>query len=280
MIGQRPADMGMQLFEAAVNPASPLEPDVVTINTVLRWAAHLANIPMINQVIATAGKLKIKPDIVTYTTMVHGLLRAERPDLARATLDAMRSRGIEPNDVMASMLVADLASDGTSEGLRRAEYVIRDMRARGLKTTVPMWTALVGGYFGGGWDLDGWDALSRMRNSGHRLNDKAWNIVLKQLTRGSKVDPAQRQERIRRSTGEQGGDGSTVIRLFRQMVREGVVPNADTYYILLDALIKAKRRDEIQEVLDDMERRSFQTRRPSLTRMLARARKLVRHQPY
>lgn len=276
MIGQRPADMGMQLFEAAVNPASPLEPDVVTINTVLRWAAHLANIPMINQVIATAGKLKIKPDIVTYTTMVHGLLRAERPDLARATLDAMRSRGIEPNDVMASMLVADLASDGTAEGLRRAEYVIRDMRARGLKTTVPMWTALIGGYFGGGWDLDGWDALSRMKASGHRLNDKAWNIVLKQLTLGTKVGPAQRQEQLRRGMGDTGGGGSTVIRLFRQMVGEGVVPNADTYFIVLDSLVRAKRSVEVGEVLADMNRREFETRRPALKRMLFRARKLDR----
>lgn len=278
MIGQRPADMGMALFEAAVNPSSSLEPDVVTINTVLRWAAHLANIPMINQVIGTAGKLKIKPDIVTYTTMVHGLLRAERPDLARATLDAMRSRGIEPNDVMASMLVADLASDGTSEGLRRAEYVIRDMRARGLRTTLPMWTALIGGYFSGGWDLDGWDALARMKANGHRLNDKAWNIVLKQLTRGTKVSPTQRAELERRGAAGDG-DNSTRIRLFRQMVREGVVPNADTYYIMLDSLIKGKRTIEVMDVLADMRKRAFETRRPALKRLVYRAQMLVKSTP-
>lgn len=274
MIGSRPAEMGMRLFDAAVNPSSPLVPDVVTINTVLRWAAHLANIQMINEAIATAGKFKIKPDIVTYTTMVHGLLRAERPDLARATLDAMRSRGIEPNDVMASMLVADLASDGTAEGLRRAEYVIRDMRARGLKTTLPMWTALVGGYFCGGWDLDGWDALKRMKASGHRLNDKAFNIILKQLTRGPKANAAEVNKRVLYGMGETGSGGSTAIRVFRQMVREGSVPNADTYSIILDPLIKAKRVSEVEEVLAEVDRRAFQTQRPSLRRMLDRARKL------
>ncbi|CAK9786180.1 hypothetical protein CC85DRAFT_23249 [Cutaneotrichosporon oleaginosum] len=275
MIGGRPAEMGMRLFEAAVNPSTSLVADVVTINTVLRWAAHLANIQMINEVIATAGKLKIKPDIVTYTTMVHGLLRAERSDLARATLDAMRSRGIEPNDVMASMLVADLASDGTAEGLRRAEYVIRDMRARGLKTTLPMWTALVGGYFCGGWDLDGWDAIKRMKASGHRLNDKAFNIILKQLTRGPKSGAPEANNRVLFGMGDAEGGGSTAIRVFRQMVREGGAPNADTYSIILDPLVKAKRVSEVKEVLGEMERRAFQTQRPSLKRMIDRARKLV-----
>ncbi len=266
----------MRLFEAAVVPSSPLFADVVTINTVLRWAAHLANIQMINEVIATAGKLKIKPDIVTYTTMVHGLLRAERPDLARATLDAMRSRGIEPNDVMASMLVADLASDGTAEGLRRAEYVIRDMRARGLKTTLPMWTALVGGYFCGGWDLDGWDALKRMKASGHRLNDKAFNIILKQLTRGPKGSAEEADKRVLYGMGDAGGGGSTAIRVFRQMVREGGVPSAETYSIILDPLTKSKRAGEVAEVLAEMDRRAFTTQRPSLLRMIERARKLAR----
>ncbi|GMK57253.1 hypothetical protein CspeluHIS016_0400870 [Cutaneotrichosporon spelunceum] len=275
MIGGRPAEMGMRLFEAAVSPPSPLVADVVTINTVLRWAAHLANIQMINEVIGTAGKIKIKPDIVTYTTMVHGLLRAERPDLARATLDAMRSRGVEPNDVMASMLVADLASDGTAEGLRRAEYVIRDMRSRGLKTTVPMWTALVSGYFCGGWDMDGWDALKRMKVSGHKLNDKAFNIILKQLTRGPKLDPVEVRKRVVYGMSDKGGGGSTAIRVFRQMVREGNVPNADTYSIILDPLTKARRVSEVEEVLAEIDHRTFKTQRPSLARMIERARSLV-----
>ncbi|BEJ12008.1 hypothetical protein CspHIS471_0204680 [Cutaneotrichosporon sp. HIS471] len=275
MIGGRPADMGMRLFELAVNPATPLVPDVVTINTVLRWAAHLANIEMINEVIGTAGKMKIKPDIVTYTTMVHGLLRAERPDLARATLDAMRSRGIEPNDVMASMLVADLASDGTAEGLRRAEYVIRDMRSRGLKTTLPMWTALVGGYFCGGWDIDGWDALKRMKVNGHKLNDKAFNIILRQLTRGPKVDQTDVKKRALYGVDDKDGGGSTAIRVFRQMVREGNVPTADTYMIILDPLTRSRRVSEVKEVLAEIDRRTFQTLRPNLLRMIGRARNLV-----
>jgi hypothetical protein len=60
------------------------------------------------------------------------------------------------------------------------------------------------------------------------------------------------------------------------MVREGGVPSAETYSIILDPLTKSKRAGEVAEVLAEMDRRAFTTQRPSLLRMIERARKLAR----
>jgi pentatricopeptide repeat protein len=47
-----------------------------------------------------AGKLGLKPDIITYTTLVQGLLRAGQIDMAKNTLRTMHESGLEPNERM------------------------------------------------------------------------------------------------------------------------------------------------------------------------------------
>lgn len=273
LIGGPAAEMATHLYQLSLDPTSPIAPDIITINTTLRFAAHLANIPMMHKTIAEARQVNLTPDIITYTTLVQGLLRADRTDLARKTLDAMRTRGMEPNERMAAMLVSDLAQSGSASGLRRAEDVIRDMRARGIKTSVPMWTSLIAGYFKGGWSADGWSAIQRMRQHGVRLNDVGYNIVLKHSLSGASGNNASREVT--------GNSVQAAYKLFRDMRNDRVVPTWDTYSIMLGELVRLHRfgklgsLNELRGVIEDIDARGFKTTKAGLNRLITQARKAV-----
>lgn len=262
------------LFLAAVEGKLKTKPDIITVNTALRFAAHIADVKKINDVIAVAGNLGLKPDIVTYTTLVQGLLRADEHELASKTLDAMKASGIEPNERMAATLISDLAAEGSRDGLRAAEDVLRDMRRRGVKMTVFIWTALITGYFRGNWVLDGFSAMERMNKQGIRFNVIGYNALLRVVADGERDS---RNEFRRAPTRDlETAQVPLALRLFRQMIEEGIVPNADTYAIVLGGFLRNSRDQEALEVLRDMDARGFKTNKRALQQLVRQARALKR----
>jgi pentatricopeptide repeat protein len=270
LVGSQTSEMAIALFGLALDPKTALKPNLVTLNIALRYAAHLANIDLMTSMLSSALPLGLTPDIVTYTTLVQGMLRAGRPELARATLDSMKARGINPNERMAAMLVADLAASGTKDGLVRAEEVVRDMRVRGIRTTVPMWTSLIAGYFRGGWEVDAWNAVERMRVAGLRLNDVGYNIVL-----GHVLDNRRR----RGSAAKDDKSIEVAMELFRSMQKDDAVPTSDTYMVLLGGLLRSGSIEHIPEVLAFMDARRFSAPSRSVNDMIRKARKALTQSP-
>lgn len=237
----------LEQFERAIDT---LPINIVTINTILRHYARKADIPGMNSLFSLASRLKLKPDVVTYTTLVQGLLRAERVDVARSVLDKMALQGLEPNERLCSMLVADLAKSGSQSGLRRAEEMMAEMKRKKMNTTVVTWTSLISGYFRGGWDRDAWDAVDRMEREGLPLNRVGYNIIL-----------------------HEGGRGKEwVMRLFRRMIKEGITPVDDTYLILLAPMVRGKRWEEADEVLEEMQRLKYRPEKGALSTLVKRIR--------
>jgi pentatricopeptide repeat protein len=151
---------------------------------------------------------------------------------------------------MCSLLIADLAKGGGRTGLAHAEELMMEMRRRGFTVGAVTWTGLVSGYFRGGWEADGWNALRRMETSNLSLNRVCYNIILKQAGEGSIPTGAE----------------PISIRIFRKMIEEGVEPNGDTYYITLEALMRAKRFDESAEVVRQMQVYGYEPEKNNLKR--------------
>ncbi|WWD21576.1 hypothetical protein CI109_106062 [Kwoniella shandongensis] len=242
--------VAINLFEQASQPNSSVPCNLITINTMLRHHARQADIQSMTSLFALADKLNLKPDVVTYTTLIQGLLRAGRIDLAKATLMTMHSQGITPNERMCSMLIADLAKSGTQTGLRHAEDLLKLMLQKGLRTNEVTWTALIAGYFRGGWEKDGWDAVDRMTRAGHRLNRIGYNVLFKQIGHGG------------------GGGGEGIMELWRKMIREGVVPNSDSYLLVLTPFVREHKWDEVDEILGEMKKRGFRPEKGALSRLI------------
>ena len=257
------ADVALQLFRNSLEPGSQIAADLITVNTVLRHFARRGHITEMNTLFAEASKAGFKPDVFTYTTLLQGLLQAGRGDLARGTLDVMQKQDIPPNRRMCSMLVADLARDGTLTGLHHAELLIQEMDNRlGFKPDTVTWTALLAGYFRGGWDADGWDAFERMKQAKVHLNRVAYNVIL-------------RQAGLRRSDRTRGDQFAAEreawsVTLFKQMIHEGVMPNSDTYVIVLGPLCEQRRWEEARWIRDEMLRLGFRPEKGALQSLLRR----------
>ena len=257
LIPKRGASIALELFNQASSPDSSVPCNLITINILLRHYARAADVPAMNSLFVLAEKLKLKPDVVTYTTLVQGLLRAGQLEMAKNALDTMYSEGLEPSERMCSMLIADLAKDGDKTGLSHAEELLREMQKKGFRPDVITWTGLISGYFRGGWEEDGWHAVDRMeRLHGIQLTRTAYNVVLRQAGLG-KIAP---------------GTMPVTPKLFKRMQQDGVIPNSDTYVIMLEPLIRAKLWAEAQGVLAVMRQQGFQPEKGHLIGLMKRTR--------
>jgi pentatricopeptide repeat protein len=244
--------VALELFAQAASPTSSIPCDLITVNTVLRHYARAADVQAMNSLFSLAANLKLKPDIITFTTLVQGLLRADEIDMAKRALTAMHSLGVVANERMYSMLIADLAKSGSRQGLKNAEEMMATMKPSGLKAGIVTWTGLISGYFKGGWVDDGWDAIRRMGETGLKLNRVGYNVVLRQAQERAEV--------------------GLPVRLLRKMVSDGARPNGDTWAIVLGPMVKGKRWDEAKQVVGEMDKLGFRPETTALRGLVGRVR--------
>jgi pentatricopeptide repeat protein len=252
VIGKVGPPFALDLFEKARQPGSTTPINMITINIVLRHHARMSDVSAMTSLFNLASQLNFEPDIITYTTLVQGLLRANQIDRAKSVLDQMASKNMEPNERLCSMLIADLSKYGSRKGLIRAEEMVSQMRRKNMKVTVQAWTSLISGYFRGGWEKDAWSTVNRMDSYGVRLNRVGYNILL-QEGRHSRFD----------TVGE-----SWPLKVFRRMVKDGVIPNDDTYLILLGPMVEKERWTEADLVLAEMRRLRYYPTRGAVTSLV------------
>jgi pentatricopeptide repeat protein len=246
----------LEMFEQACRPGSTIPVNIITINTILRHHARMSDVPAMTTLFSLASQRQLKPDVITYTTLVQGLLRAGKDDMARAVLDRMTQQGLEPNERLCSMLIADLAKGGSQAGLRRAEEMMAQMRRKNMRITVQAWTSLISGYFRGGWEKDAWGAVDRMDRYGVKMNRVGYNIMLHEGD----------------SSQDNSQGGSWPLKVFGRMLKAGVVPNDDTYLILLGPMVAKRRWEEADVVLKEMDRFKYKPTRGALSTLIRRAR--------
>src|SRR4051812_21797715 len=154
---------------------------MVTVNTVLRHYAKQKDTKGMLDLLQRLPSIgsSLKPDVVTYTTVIGGLLDAGQRDAARSLVEVMQNEGIEPNLHTYSLLIADLASTGQRPQIMAAEELMRKLPERGMKPTEVTWTSLIGGYFKGGFVADAWRTLAMLRATGVTLNRVTYNMILR-----------------------------------------------------------------------------------------------------
>lgn len=257
LIPDEGSSIALDLFAQATQSDSAIPCNIITINTVLRHYARRGVVDSMLALFPLAEKLKLRPDVVTYTVLIQGLLRAREIKMAAKTLETMQKQGISPNERTISLLISDLAKEGDRRGLRAAEDLMKEMRRLNMRVGEVPWTSLISGYFRGGWDGDAWTAIKRMEDDQVALNRVGYNMVLREL--GKRVRPPRLAE-----------EGHSLLwEMFERMIKR-VKPNADTYLIVLIPLVRAKRWDEADKVVKDMKDRGFVPEKSALRAVLNR----------
>ncbi|OCF77039.1 hypothetical protein I204_02748 [Kwoniella mangroviensis CBS 8886] len=244
--------VALDLFAQAVSPTSSIPINLITINTILRHHARQGDLSSMSSLFILAEKLNLKPDIITYTTLVQGLLRGGKIEIAKKVLEDMSQQGISPNERMFSMLISDLSKIGTVKSLSHAEELLNLMIKSKMRVNEVTWTGLISGYFKNGWIQNGWDTIKRMERNGMRLNRIGYNICFKEYT-----------------TAGEGGQGG-ITRLWDKMIKSGISPNSDSYLLVLTTLIHQKNWQDADKVLDEMKRRGFKAEKGALQTIVNR----------
>lgn len=208
------------------------------------------------QLFSQAASFNLKPDVVTFTTLVQGFLKAGQPDDAAKVIKAMLARGVQPNERLYSMLIADLSHRGNRGMLSAAEDILADMKRSKVPVSVVTWTGLISGYFRGGWYNEGFQAIQRMRQQGARPNRVAYNMILRTLADAP-------------NSNARGFSRLSTLDILKMMKADGAKPDADTWYIILDGLVRAKKWDEGKMAVREMEAAKFDHRGKASIRRLA-----------
>lgn len=249
------AEIAVLMFESICDPKSRHKPDIVTANIMLKHYVARGDIEAMSSVMAKLSSLKLKPDVFTYTTVVEGLLKSGRREVARDTLDLMESTGIAPSPHTYGLLIGDLARAGTREDMARAEALVKRMRQAKLTPSTVTYTALLGGYYRAGMAAQGSAILRQMEKDGVDMNRVTYNMILRSILTSKEDAPSS--SRTLKQAGDRTGTTEAWRSIINAMLSRGIVPNDDTWYILLSGLHRARRFEEADNAIDEMRRQEF-----------------------
>ena len=179
--------------------------DDVTTNTLVGVAVAGKNLTLAEAILSkhTAAPVgldrKPHPNVEAYTELLSGYAKARDMESAQNVLRTMKNRGVPPNEITLTTLVAGLA---TVRRTRQAAAVVRGMvEAPHMRTTAITMNALLSGVLNAGRDR----SLMQSQHSG----DMTQSV-------NTSVDDA--------------------IKMFKWMSRQGILPNETTLLILVEAL--------------------------------------------
>lgn len=227
-------------------------PNIGTINTFLRAHGRVGDLQALATTLRLADKLKLVPDVVTFTTILDALLRKGGESATEAvvrTLDIMNSTRVQPNVVTYTAMIKaclvgaeaaqlDLASKsmlGNTVSRKRSDTSVRIEAAlqlldRMLQAKVApseiTYTALIGGC------LQNPDAVA------HAFATK---VVPKQYC--SAPRPLQRLQetaQVVQRWKQESPEVSLSLLLLEHMKGRGLIPTSATYRFLIEGLCSTR----------------------------------------
>ncbi|KAJ1018042.1 hypothetical protein NDA16_004911 [Ustilago loliicola] len=116
-------------------------PNIGTINTFLRAHARIGDLQALASTLRLADKLKLTPDVITFTTVLDALLRSgseSATDAVANTLGIMTSMGVQPNVITyTAMIKACLAGAEVAQLDMASQSMLGDSHNRGRQQRPP-----------------------------------------------------------------------------------------------------------------------------------------------
>lgn len=96
-----------------------VKPDVVTFSTIMNAWSEAGFMDRCKEIFDDMAKAGIKPDVHAYSILAKGYIRAQKPEKAETTLTAMIESGSNPNVVIFTTVINGWCSDGKMENAMR-----------------------------------------------------------------------------------------------------------------------------------------------------------------
>uniref|UniRef100_A0ACD5ZKB9 Uncharacterized protein n=6 Tax=Avena sativa TaxID=4498 RepID=A0ACD5ZKB9_AVESA len=190
-----------------------------------------------------------KPDIISYTTVIHGLGVAGQLDKARKLFDEMSKEGCTPSVATYNALIQVICKKGNVED---ALTVFDGMVQKDYTPNVVTYTVLIRGLCHAVKIDRAMKLMERMKNEGCEPVVQTYNVLIRYSFEEGEIEKA--------------------LCLFERMSKgEDCLPNQDTYNIIISAMFVRKRAEDMAmaaRMVMEMVERGYLPRRFMLNRVL------------
>ncbi|MQL85404.1 hypothetical protein Taro_017920 [Colocasia esculenta] len=235
--------------------SSGLEPTVTTYNILLKgyfrsgqekeaWAFFL------QMKKRSKEGSNCKPDVVSYTTVVHGLGLAGHVDRARKVFDEMIREGCLPSVATYNALIQVTCK---KDIVKNALVLFDEMRSKGYTPNSTTFNLVIRGLCHSGEMDKAMELMEQMKCEECEPNVQTYNIVIRHWCAAGEMDKG--------------------LDLYHKMggATSGCLPNMDTYNLLISAMFIRRRAEDMLaagQLLVEMVERGYLPRRFTFNRIL------------
>ncbi|KAJ8902778.1 hypothetical protein NDN08_006098 [Rhodosorus marinus] len=223
----------LQRVLARIDSSRKLSRDVRTYNVLLSFQKDPAKAERLLNEMSAAG---LKPDVVSFTTLITLYGRRGEADLLLKTYQAMKDARIRPNVSTLNAAVFSLARLGRMED---SEKILRETEALGVYPNTGTYNRLIKLYTDKG-------ELQRGRNLFEAMTRRDYKHTRDHYTYNSMLAGYAKEGRV-----------YACEKMFQRMIDSGVAPNEVTYHTMMDAHSRKGKPFAVRKYLRMMARDGF-----------------------
>ncbi|KAF1899756.1 hypothetical protein Lal_00019887 [Lupinus albus] len=245
-------------------------PDACTFNIMINACCLRGELDNAYEVFDEMRKRNVRPNVVTYGTLINGLCKNSRLREALKLKEEMeRVLKLKPNVLLYTTLIKGVCEVGKfGLAFRLKDEMVRN----NVKLDAAVYNTIIAALFKGGRKEEGLGVLKEMKKSGCEADIVTYNVLIVEFCREENFEKAfkvlDKMEVVNVKADVVSynviiggmckvGKWSEANDLFQDMARRGCAPDVVTYRTLFDGLCDSMQFREAAFVLDEMMFKGF-----------------------
>lgn len=221
-------------------------PDLISWNTIMGYYGRRGSMKMISSTLQGLKESGLSPDVFTYSTILTALLKAGREDAPRLILDMMKKDNIDPGAAVNTTIIDQLLREPDVKNIKAAFNILNRMEGERTPAERPnevTYTAMLVGIYRWGKEIETYhsDIVQRMGKRNIWFNRATCHILIRASLESSSREGAR-----------------YALDHFDRMMGLEIEPDFDTWYIILDGMLRRGEVGIANDLLEEMTRRRYE----------------------
>jgi pentatricopeptide repeat protein len=221
-------------------------PDLISWNTIMGYYGRRGSMKMISSTLQGLKESGLSPDVFTYSIILTALLKAGREDAPQLILDMMKKDNINPGAAVNTTIIDQLLREPDAKNIKAAFNILNRMEGERTPAERPnevTYTTMLVGIYRWGKEAETYhsDILQRMGKRNIRFNRATCHILIRASLESSSREGAR-----------------YALEHFDRMIRLEIEPDFDTWYIILDGMLRRGEVGIAKDLLEEMARRGYE----------------------
>ena len=221
-------------------------PDLISWNTIMGYYGRRGDMKMISSILQGLKESGLSPDVFTYSIILTALLKAGREDAPQLILDMMKKDNINPGAAVNTTIIDHLLQEPDSKNIKAAFNILNRMEGEMTHAERPnevTYTTMLAGIYRWNKEVETHhsDILRRMGKRGIQFNRATCHILI----RAALESPSREGTRY-------------ALDHFDRMIQLKIEPDFDTWYIVLDGMLRRGEVGVANDLLEEMARRGYE----------------------